>query len=102
MSTFHNDGKAMDSEKAEFSDPQAYENDPDFPHADAEEEAKVIRKLDWRLLPQVFLLYSLAVLDRSNLGNARLAGMEDDINLSGNRYNLLGTIFYIACECACV
>ena len=63
-----------------------------------EEEDRVIRKLDWRLLPFVFVLYSLSVLDRSNLGNARLAGLEDDIDLTGNRYQLLGTIFYIACE----
>ena len=56
----------------------------------------MIRKLDWRLLPLVFILYSLSVLDRSNLGNARLAGMENDIDLRGHRYNLLGTIFYIA------
>ena len=41
----------------------------------SEEEEAVIRKLDWRLLPLVFVLYSLAVLDRSNLGNARIAGM---------------------------
>lgn len=38
----------------------------------------------------------LSVLDRSNLGNARLAGLEDDIDLTGFRYNWLGTIFYIA------
>jgi len=67
-----------------------------FVRPSAQEEAAVIRKLDWRLLSITFLLYSLAVLDRSNLGNARLAGMEDDIDLSGDRYNLLGTVFYIA------
>ena len=61
-----------------------------------QEESEVIRKLDRRLLPLVFVLYSLSVLDRSNLGNARLAGMEDDIDLSGNRYTWLGTVFYIA------
>lgn len=61
------------------------------------EEDKVHRKIDYRLLPFVFVLYSLAVLDRSNLGNAKLAGLEDDIDLSGWRYNWLGTIFYIAC-----
>ena len=63
----------------------------------AEEEARVIRKLDRRLLPLVFVLYSLSVLDRSNLGNARLAGLEDDIDLSDFNYNWLGTAFYIAC-----
>lgn len=67
-----------------------------FIRPSAKEEAAVIRKLDRRLLPLIFTLYSLAVLDRSNLGNAKLAGMEDDIDLSGNRYSLLGTIFYIA------
>ncbi|KAK3705480.1 hypothetical protein LTR37_013297 [Vermiconidia calcicola] len=61
-----------------------------------EEEKKVIWKLDRRLMPIVFTLYMLSVLDRSNLGNARLAGMEDDIDLGGWRYNWLGTIFYIA------
>lgn len=71
------------------------EEDGTFVPPTPEEEQRVIRKLDWRLLPLVFVLYSLAVLDRSNLGNARLAGMEDDIDLSGNRYSLLGTIFYI-------
>lgn len=60
-----------------------------------EEERRVIRKLDRRLLPLVFILYTLAILDRSNLGNAKLAGMEGEIDLSGNRYNWLGTVFYI-------
>jgi MFS family permease len=63
--------------------------------SEAEKQA-LIRKLDWHLLPLLFFLYSLSVLDRSNLGNAKLAGMENDIDLSGNRYSLLGTVFYIA------
>ena len=41
-----------------------------------EEEDKVIRKLDWNIMPLVFVLYSLSVLDRTNLGNARIAGMK--------------------------
>ena len=69
----------------------------DFAPATPEEESAVIRKLDLRLLPLVFVLYSLSVLDRSNLGNARLAGLENAVDLSGNRYNWLGTLFYIAC-----
>lgn len=70
----------------------------DFVPPTPEEEAAVIRRLDWHLMPFVFLLYMLAVLDRSNLGNARLAGLEKSINLTGWRYNWLGTIFYIACK----
>ncbi|KAI5360689.1 Putative major facilitator superfamily, MFS transporter superfamily [Septoria linicola] len=75
---------------------QKQQSDGTFIQPTPDEEKKVIRKLDKRLLPLVFVLYSFAVLDRSNLGNARLAGMEDDIDLGGGRYALLGTIFYIA------
>lgn len=76
------------------------EIDGSFIPPTAAEEAAVIRKLDWRLLPMVFVLYTLAILDRSNLGNAKLAGMTNDINLGGNLYNWLGTIFYIAYICS--
>lgn len=64
----------------------------------AEEEHRVYRKLDWNLMPLIFVLYSLSSLDRSNLGNAKIAGMQDDIDLGGNRYGWLATIFYIACK----
>jgi hypothetical protein len=63
-----------------------------------EEEEAVIRKLDWHLMPLIFVLYSLSVLDRSNLGNAKIAGMQNDIDIAGSRYAWLGTIFYISCE----
>ena len=68
------------------------------PRYTRKEEDVVIRKLDWHLMPLIFVLYSLSVLDRSNLGNARISGMEDDIDLSGNRYDWLGTAFYISCK----
>ena len=68
-------------------------------HADRiKERNRIIRKLDKHLLPQIFVMYSFSVLDRSNLGNARIAGMEDEIDISGRRYDWLGTAFYIACE----
>jgi hypothetical protein len=38
----------------------------------------------------------LNFLDRSNIGNARIAGMEADLSLVGSRYSWLLTIFYIA------
>ena len=38
----------------------------------------------------------LAFLDRSNIGNAEIAGMKKDLNLVGDRYEWLLTIFYIS------
>jgi hypothetical protein len=46
-------------------------------------------------MPIFFLIYMLSVLDRSNLGNAAVAGLKEGIGLEGNQYDLLGTIFYI-------
>lgn len=73
--------------------------DPNLaPRYSKKDEDAVIRKLDWHLMPLIFVLYSLSVLDRSNLGNARISGMEDDIDLKGKRYDWLGTTFYISCK----
>ncbi|KAL1887981.1 hypothetical protein Sste5346_009863 [Sporothrix stenoceras] len=61
-----------------------------------EEINKVVRKLDWNLMPICFILYTFSVLDRSNLGNAKTAGMNADLGISGPQYQWLGTAFYIA------
>ncbi|KAK6955560.1 hypothetical protein Daesc_003200 [Daldinia eschscholtzii] len=61
-----------------------------------EQEARVVRKLDLNLMTLFFVLYMLAYLDRGNIGNARIAGMAKDLDLTGNRYQWLLNIFYIA------
>lgn len=37
-----------------------------------------------------------AFLDRNNIGNAQIAGMKKDLELHGDRYTWLVTIFFIA------
>ena len=36
------------------------------------DEAKLIRKIDWRLLPWLSFLYLLSFLDRTSIGNAKV------------------------------
>lgn len=59
-----------------------------------EEERVIRRKLDFRVVPLVTLLYLLCFLDRSNVGNARIQGMGEDLNLVGYKFNWALTIFY--------
>lgn len=47
-------------------------------------ETKVRRKIDLRLLPMMVLMYIMNYLDRNNIAAARLAGLEDDLNLDAN------------------
>ncbi|KAK0277411.1 hypothetical protein LTR91_006040 [Friedmanniomyces endolithicus] len=61
-----------------------------------DEERRVRRKLDTRLVLFVALLYLMSFLDRSNIGNARLAGLTDDLHLSDDQYQWLLTAFYIS------
>ncbi|MCJ1399258.1 hypothetical protein MMC11_002460 [Xylographa trunciseda] len=65
-------------------------------HVDPEAEKRVVRKLDWRVTPLVSALYLVSFLDRSNIGNAKIAGMSEDLELTGNRYQWLLNIFYIS------
>ena len=61
----------------------------------AEEEKRLVRKIDWRILPVVTVLYLANFIDRTNIGNARVAGLEKDLQLVGTQYNLGLSIFYI-------
>lgn len=54
---------------------------------------KILRKMDLRLIPMLALLYLLSFLDRSNIGNAKIQGMQTDLELTGSEYNLCATVF---------
>ncbi|KAI9155429.1 MFS transporter prlL [Paramyrothecium foliicola] len=64
--------------------------------------SKLLRKMDVRLLPFLALLYLLSFLDRTNIGNAKLANLEADLNMTGKwDYNTAVAIFfpfYVAAE----
>ncbi|KAJ6485004.1 MFS general substrate transporter [Mycena vitilis] len=56
--------------------------------------AKILWKLDCHILPPLALLWLCNFIDRSNVGNARIAGLEKDTNLHGNQFNIVLTVFY--------
>ena len=62
---------------------------------------KVLRKMDLRLIPMLAILYLLSFLDRGNIGNAKIQGMQTDLHLSGPQYNLCATVF-VSLSCASV
>ncbi|WKT51781.1 MFS transporter superfamily [Fusarium oxysporum f. sp. vasinfectum] len=65
-------------------------------YIDPKAEARLRRKIDWMIVPTVCLLYLFCFIDRANIGNARLAGLEEDLGLTGNDYNLVLSVFYIS------
>jgi hypothetical protein len=55
-----------------------------------------MRKVDLWLIPWLCFIYLLSFLDRTNVGNARLAGLEADLNMAGHDYNTTLTIFFVS------
>ncbi|KAI4265308.1 MAG: hypothetical protein L6R38_009520 [Xanthoria sp. 2 TBL-2021] len=61
----------------------------------SKEEQTVLRKFDRHLVLFIALLYMLGFLDRSNIGNAKIAGMSDDLHLTSSQYEWTLRSFYI-------
>jgi len=65
-------------------------------HYDPAYVQKTLRMVDWRMLPLLGLLYAIALIDRTNLGIARTAGMEIQLKLNlGERYSIASMIYFI-------
>ena len=64
---------------------------------DPEHARRVTRKCDLHLLPPFITLYFLTFIDRVNLGNARIQGLESDLHMNpkGNDFNVALIVFFI-------
>ncbi|KAJ7643659.1 major facilitator superfamily domain-containing protein [Roridomyces roridus] len=94
MSTqYENENK--DDDKAEIV---AQEDDlpaigtPERLHA----ERRLVRKLDYRLLPTIFLIYIMNYIDRNGITTARLKGLEKDLGLSDLQYSVVLSILFVS------
>ena len=62
---------------------------------DSAAEKKLLRKCDLRIVPVLTLLYVFAFIDRINIGNARIQGLEKDLKMRGSDYNVALCVFFI-------
>lgn len=85
-------------------------NDTAGKHIDPIAEKKLLRKCDLYVLPPLFVLFLLAFLDSkhrvstsytiltiegTNIGNARIQGLEADLDMHNNDYNIALFIFFV-------
>ncbi|KAG9381197.1 MFS general substrate transporter [Pyrenophora tritici-repentis] len=67
---------------------------PTQPHTfDPTAERRLLRKLDLRILPILWLLYLVNFIDRANIGNAKIQGMESALALKKQRFNIAVWVF---------
>ncbi|EON68139.1 hypothetical protein W97_07288 [Coniosporium apollinis CBS 100218] len=65
----------------------------------AARQTHIRRKFDRHVLPIVCCLYVLSYLDRGNIGNARVAGAQDDLGLDSYQWSWVLNAFYICYVC---
>lgn len=69
---------------------------------DLDRDKKLLKKLDWRIVPWVFCLYFLSVEDRSNVGFAMTMNKDeghtlmDTAGLTAQQNNIGLGLFYVA------
>jgi hypothetical protein len=99
----------ISSEKIEHAD---IDEEPSFT---PEEEKALVRKIDMTLLPTIWIMYLLSYMDRTkyiimpsvpmdqrlthihtySIGNAKISGMETDLNLSSGQYSIALVVFFV-------
>ena len=55
----------------------------------------IVWRFDLRILPVLALMYLFNSLDKSNLGNAKTAGLEKTLGLKGDQYNTILSVFFV-------
>lgn len=112
--------QGMADEKAEITEQNKATDVAEHGHAATDQYGRVLiefdraaerrlrLKIDLYIIPTVALLYLFCFIDRANIGNAKLAGFEKDLGLTGYDYNTVLSIFYISyiifeipCNIAC-
>ena len=64
-----------------------------------EHDQKVARRLKWKIdlwtMPLITIIYLLAAMDRSDIGNAQVAGMQKAIHASPSEWSRVVSLFYV-------
>jgi hypothetical protein len=92
MSTLHDKPSLEHTdriEKALASDLDSFIENPEL-------DRRLNRKFDVRILPWLFGIWLFSFIDRSNIGNARIAGLTTDLGIAkGTSFNVALLVFYI-------
>lgn len=61
-----------------------------------ENNRRIVRKINIRILPVILFVYFLQALDKATLAYASVFGLIEDTNLQGQEFSWLGSVVYAA------
>ncbi|CAK1363488.1 unnamed protein product [Cercospora beticola] len=62
----------------------------------AEDEKRLVRKIDWMIMPIMWVCYCLQYLDKTLINYANVMGLQDDTEMSKDQFSNLALIFYVS------
>ncbi|GAM83515.1 hypothetical protein ANO11243_015030 [Dothideomycetidae sp. 11243] len=68
----------------------------DLDHVFSIDVRRLRRRIDYRLMPYLFLCYAMCWLDKAILNYANVMGLQKDLKLKGNEFSNANTYFYAA------
>lgn len=87
------DNEKTDSSAAELEHAALHQSDM---------SRRILWKVDTRVLPILALLFLCSFLDRTNVGNAKIIGLVEDLNMTNSQYNQGLAVFYATYIARCV
>lgn len=84
---------SLDLEHEKFSATEVESTRADHEHR-ARMTRRILFKVDTRVLPILALLFLCSFLDRTNVGNAKLYGLTEDLDMTDLQYNQGLAVFY--------
>ncbi|KAK9794752.1 putative Major facilitator superfamily transporter [Seiridium cardinale] len=69
---------------------------PEAGHHDIDDAAarRILRKIDWHIIPLLFITYVFNFMDKTILSSAAVFGLKDDNHLVGQQYSWVSSVFY--------
>ena len=66
----------------------------DHPTMDSDKARRILRRIDQRIMPLLFVTYVFNFMDKVILSSAAVFGLRDDNNLVGTDYSWVSSVFY--------
>ncbi|TVY44230.1 Thiamine pathway transporter [Lachnellula occidentalis] len=60
------------------------------------DEKKLVRKIDWMVMPLMFACYILQYLDKTLINYANVMGLKDDTGTTASQFSYLALAFYVS------
>jgi sugar phosphate permease len=61
-----------------------------------EDEKRLLRKIDWMIVPLMWCCYCLQYLDKTLINYANVMGLSEDANITKDQFSHLALIFYVS------